>query len=123
MGDKTDITGHSFVADQMNWEGRVHSENAAPKEWEESWGPIYDSRADSTKNPLDVGKQLKEEYYSHRIQKLEQDLKKMDKKGAPKLQTQNMSYGSAPAFSTVGVKSHGKRSDPLLGGPTSNLTV
>ena len=81
MGDKTDITGHSFVADQMNWEGRVHSENAAPKEWEESWGPIYDSRADSTKNPLDVGKQLKEEYYSHRIQKLEQDLKKMDKKG------------------------------------------
>ena len=46
----------------------------------------------------------------------------MDKAGAPKLQTTAMQYGCAPAFKKVGQVNRGIQRDPLLGGPTSNLS-
>ena len=182
---------HSFVADQQNWNQRVTTEVEAPRQWAETWGPIFQEEKKGVDN-LAEGVRLREEFYSSRIEKLEAELKecvtgrpclrcdappppplsnaaaaaaaayaaaakhprhapaarsparapayppplsplspararsasarRMDKEGAPTLQTTSMAYGCAPAFARVGEKNYGKVSDPLLGGPTSNLS-
>ena len=116
-----DITGHNYVADQLNWEQRVKTEVEAPRQWSEQWGPIFQEEKEGV-DPLEEGVRLREQFYESRIERLKAELAEMDAKGAPTLQTQNAQYGIAPAFKKVGVKNFGIKRDAKLGGPTSNLT-
>ena len=65
---------HSFVADQQNWNQRVTTEVEAPRQWAETWGPIFQEEKKGVDN-LAEGVRLREEFYSSRIEKLEAELK------------------------------------------------
>ena len=54
-----DITGHNYVADQLNWEQRVKTEVEAPRQWSEQWGPIFQEEKEGV-DPLDEGVRLRE---------------------------------------------------------------
>ena len=61
-----DITGHNYVADQLNWEQRVKTEVEAPRQWSEQWGPIFQEEKEGV-DPLDEGVRLRQQFYESRI--------------------------------------------------------
>eukprot|EP00937_MAST-01D_sp_MAST-1D-sp2_P005062 g5062.t1 len=73
-GKGEDITGHNYVADQLNWGQRVKTEVEAPREWAEQWQPIF-SKEEEGVDPLQKGVELRENYYTDRIERLEAELK------------------------------------------------